>query len=99
MEIKNIFRGTRARRNDVTSGLRRPAPGKLAENAGDATYNRRTSCTGVLQMSIRNRFLLAAAGLLPACITLTAHAVATTYDVIITNGHVVDGTGSPWYAA
>jgi len=26
-------------------------------------------------------------------------AVAAPYDVVITNGHIVDGTGSPWYAA
>jgi dihydroorotase/N-acyl-D-amino-acid deacylase len=29
----------------------------------------------------------------------TAHASAASYDVIVRNGHVVDGTGSPWYAA
>ena len=26
-------------------------------------------------------------------------AAATPYDVVIRNGHVIDGTGSPWYAA
>src|SRR5437763_5282178 len=26
-------------------------------------------------------------------------AAAIPYDVVIRNGHVVDGTGSPWYAA
>ena len=27
------------------------------------------------------------------------HASAASYDVIVRNGHVIDGTGSPWYAA
>jgi hypothetical protein len=27
------------------------------------------------------------------------HSQSTDYDVLITNGHVIDGTGSPWYAA
>ncbi|MGD0776015.1 MAG: D-aminoacylase [Candidatus Solibacter sp.] len=26
-------------------------------------------------------------------------AAATPYDVVVRNGHVIDGTGSPWYAA
>jgi dihydroorotase/N-acyl-D-amino-acid deacylase len=26
-------------------------------------------------------------------------AAATPYDLVIRNGHVIDGTGSPWYAA
>ena len=31
-------------------------------------------------------------------ILLFASAV-TPYDLVIRNGHVIDGTGSPWYAA
>jgi N-acyl-D-amino-acid deacylase len=27
------------------------------------------------------------------------HAAASSYDLIIRNGHIIDGTGSPWYAA
>src|SRR5579859_654632 len=30
---------------------------------------------------------------------IAAHAAAPQYDLIITNGHIMDGTGSPWYAA
>src|SRR6185437_7225709 len=30
---------------------------------------------------------------------LMAAAAATPYDVLITNGRIVDGTGSPWYSA
>jgi N-acyl-D-amino-acid deacylase len=26
-------------------------------------------------------------------------AAAASYDLIIRNGHIIDGTGSPWYAA
>ncbi len=25
-------------------------------------------------------------------------AAGTTFDLVITNGHIVDGTGSPWYS-
>src|SRR5689334_7540152 len=40
------------------------------------------------------RFLLAVLLLAPA-----AHAQAVPYDLVIRNGHIIDGTGSPWYAA
>jgi dihydroorotase/N-acyl-D-amino-acid deacylase len=30
---------------------------------------------------------------------LLSYSQSTDYDVLITNGHVIDGTGSPWYAA
>jgi N-acyl-D-amino-acid deacylase len=39
------------------------------------------------------RFLLAILLLAPA-----AHAQAIPYDLVIRNGHIVDGTGSPWYS-
>ncbi len=39
------------------------------------------------------RFLLAILLLAPA-----AHAQAVPYDVVIRNGHIIDGTGSPWYS-
>src|SRR5215471_14236450 len=29
---------------------------------------------------------------------LTAQAVDAPYDIIIRNGHIIDGTGSPWYS-
>src|ERR1039458_10612505 len=32
-------------------------------------------------------------------ILLFAAATAAPYDLVIRNGHVIDGTGSPWYAA
>ena len=38
--------------------------------------------------------LLASAG----CARMTSDA-STPFDVVISNGHVIDGTGSPWYAA
>jgi dihydroorotase/N-acyl-D-amino-acid deacylase len=39
------------------------------------------------------RFLLAILLLAPV-----AHAQAVPYDVVIRNGHIIDGTGSPWYS-
>src|SRR5512147_2020295 len=50
-------------------------------------------------MSCRNRSVLLLAGLLSAFVTAAAQAAETSYDIIIRNGHVIDGTGSPWYAA
>jgi N-acyl-D-amino-acid deacylase len=34
-----------------------------------------------------------------AVLLLASAAAAQPYDVVIRNGHIVDGTGSPWYAA
>jgi N-acyl-D-aspartate/D-glutamate deacylase len=31
-------------------------------------------------------------------VLLLAASVATPFDIVISNGHIVDGTGSPWYA-
>jgi len=42
------------------------------------------------------RSLLIAALALSCC--LTAQAVDAPYDIIIRNGHIIDGTGSPWYS-
>jgi dihydroorotase/N-acyl-D-amino-acid deacylase len=40
-------------------------------------------------------FCLAVLGTAPA---LSGQATPAPYDVLITNGHILDGTGSPWYA-
>src|SRR4030088_3600022 len=39
------------------------------------------------------RFLLAIFLLAP-----TAHAQTVPYDIVIRNGRIIDGTGSPWYS-
>ncbi len=41
---------------------------------------------------------LAVLGIVAACSPARAGA-ATPFDVVIENGHIIDGTGSPWYAA
>src|SRR3954462_673957 len=33
------------------------------------------------------------------CAATTAAAQSQSFDIVIANGHVIDGTGSPWYAA
>src|SRR6476646_8347689 len=33
-----------------------------------------------------------------ACVSVTLSAQAPPYDLIIRHGHIIDGTGSPWYA-
>ena len=42
------------------------------------------------------RFAICAA-LLLAATAACARPAATGYDLVITNGHIIDGTGSPWY--
>ena len=37
--------------------------------------------------------------LLVIALVAPCHAATPTYDLIIRNGHIMDGTGSPWYAA
>jgi N-acyl-D-amino-acid deacylase len=36
--------------------------------------------------------------LLNLCVFVFAFAADSPFDVVITNGHIVDGTGSPWYS-
>src|ERR1017187_2388401 len=51
--------------------------------------------TRALRSSLLAFGTLIAAG---AC-TLVASDASTPFDIVIANGHVIDGTGSPWYAA
>jgi len=46
-----------------------------------------------------SRVLLAAAALCLWAISAPVFAEDAPFDLIIANGHVIDGTGSPWYAA
>ena len=39
----------------------------------------------------------AGAGAAAAAATATSNAGSSGYDIIITHGHIIDGTGSPWY--
>ena len=51
-------------------------------------------------MSIRNVARVATLGLLVVMSVEVAHAdEGAPFDLVITNGHVIDGTGSPWYSA
>jgi len=49
-------------------------------------------------MSLLDGWLASLAGLL-LCALPPCQAADTDYELIIRNGHVIDGTGSPWYAA
>jgi dihydroorotase/N-acyl-D-amino-acid deacylase len=49
-------------------------------------------------MSLLDRWFPTLAGLLLLAVSI-CQAAGTDYDLIIRNGHVIDGTGSPWYAA
>jgi dihydroorotase/N-acyl-D-amino-acid deacylase len=42
--------------------------------------------------------LLVCVSLLTAASLLPAQSTNAAYDLIITNGHIIDGTGSPWYS-
>lgn len=48
--------------------------------------------------SITRAGLAAGALLLTAAVSTHLHAQGPRYDLIIRNGHIVDGTGNPWYA-
>jgi len=42
--------------------------------------------------------ILSAALLLITCVQAASQAQPAPFDVVITNGHIIDGTGSPWYS-
>src|ERR1039457_2599719 len=45
-------------------------------------------------MTLRSRLALAVSLILP----IVAFAADAPFDLVITNGHIIDGTGSPWYS-
>jgi dihydroorotase/N-acyl-D-amino-acid deacylase len=51
--------------------------------------------TSALKRPIPGALLLTLFGCLLA---VASHAEAAEYDLVIANGHIIDGTGSPWYA-
>src|SRR5208282_3663387 len=61
--------------------------------AGFATYDGNNR-TGKRLMTLTRRFAL------PFLLILStiAFAAESPFDLVITNGHIVDGTGSPWYS-
>src|SRR5579863_5444297 len=52
----------------------------------------------VRMISTRSMRLFLCVFLLAAHVQLSAQASAHPFDLVITNGHIVDGTGSPWYS-
>jgi N-acyl-D-amino-acid deacylase len=50
-------------------------------------------------MMCNSRRALVACALALVCTPRLAAAQATTYDLVLRNGRIVDGTGSPWYRA
>jgi N-acyl-D-amino-acid deacylase len=56
----------------------------------------RSGAQGVAMVSL-DCLLVRFAGLL-LCSIPFCHAAPSSYDLIIRNGHIIDGTGSPWYA-
>jgi N-acyl-D-amino-acid deacylase len=47
---------------------------------------------------LKLNFLLSILMLAVAACTSQAQSSATDFDLVITNGHIIDGTGSPWYS-
>ncbi len=45
----------------------------------------------------KSKFILAITFLIAAALPLPAQTQAP-FDLVITNGHIMDGTGSPWYS-
>src|SRR5438309_7935531 len=53
----------------------------------------------ILKMtSIRSMGLLLCVFLLAAHLQLSTQTSSPAFDLVITNGHIIDGTGSPWYS-
>ena len=46
-----------------------------------------------------NRLLVLLASFLLLTVPIRMRAQAPAFDLVITNGHIIDGTGSPWYSA
>jgi N-acyl-D-amino-acid deacylase len=59
-----------------------------SEKAGDM---------GISSCGARKEQLLIAIWLLVSAHLLSAQTI-TSFDLVITNGHIIDGTGSPWYS-
>ncbi|HET9309432.1 MAG TPA: D-aminoacylase [Candidatus Sulfotelmatobacter sp.] len=45
-----------------------------------------------------NRLLVLMASFFLLTVPIRTRAQASTFDLVITNGHIIDGTGSPWYS-
>ena len=45
-----------------------------------------------------NRLLVLLASFFLLTVPIRVRAQAPTFDLVITNGHIIDGTGSPWYS-
>lgn len=45
-----------------------------------------------------NRLLVLLASFFLLTVSIRVRAQAPTFDLVITNGHIIDGTGSPWYS-
>lgn len=45
-----------------------------------------------------NRLLVLLASFFLLTVSIRARAQASNFDLVITNGHIIDGTGSPWYS-
>ena len=45
-----------------------------------------------------NRLLVLLASFFLLTVPIPTRAQAPTFDLVITNGHIIDGTGSPWYS-
>jgi N-acyl-D-amino-acid deacylase len=57
------------------------------------TCDLHNDCIGTMRA-----FLCIAALLLLVTISLPAQSTPQPYDIVIVNGHIIDGTGSPWYS-
>jgi dihydroorotase/N-acyl-D-amino-acid deacylase len=53
----------------------------------------------MLPRVLRTRFITLGIAVATAACTRVASDTSRPFDIVIANGHVIDGTGSPWYAA
>src|SRR5438270_1188873 len=77
----------------VNPRLARASAGEGSHREINGRAMKNTTCSG-----LRNNLLLVVL-LLAAAQLLCAQAPASLpFDVVITNGHIIDGSGSPWYS-
>src|SRR6476661_4283699 len=94
-------RGVGAMAKSAAAGLiRKKFAGRLASGRPAVEEKEDERAMGVRKFRAGNRQLLTGLLLLVSIQLLSSQAMPLppSFDIVITNGHIVDGTGSPWYS-
>src|SRR5438270_12386552 len=77
----------------VNPRLARASAGEGSHRGINGRAMENTTCSG-----LRNNLLLVVLLLAAAQLLCAQAPTSPPFDVVITNGHIIDGTGSPWYS-